>query len=204
MCKSRFRHIFFLISFLLVVFTLLLAMDSTSALVKAEIPANSKHISGSQNIANWQNGYYILDGDITASGQCMPNGELTIDLNGHTITMNGNNSYFMFNNKGCTLNITDTSPGKNGIIYASCQLVRFNECGTFNLYAGTLDGVNVASPAQHGGCVYMYNVMNGSSSFNMYGGCIRNFTASQNGGAVYLAPAQSGGSKTNTFNMYGG
>ena len=112
---------------------LLLAMDSTSALVKAEIPSNAKHVSGSQNIANWQNGYYILDGDVTASGQCMPNGELTIDLNGHTITMNGNGSYFKIYNKGCTLNITDTSDQKNGIIYASTQLVRFNNQGTFNL-----------------------------------------------------------------------
>ena len=204
MCKSRFRHIFFLISFLLVVLILLLAMDSTSALVKAEIPSNAKHVSGSQNIANWQNGYYILDGDVTASGRCMPNGELTIDLNGHTMTMNGNGSYFMINNKGCTLNITDTSDQKNGIIYASTQLVRFNTQGTFNLYAGTLDGINVASPPQQGGCVWMYDVMQGSNVFNMYGGTIRNFSASQEGGAVYLAPAQSGGSKTNTFNMYGG
>ena len=204
MCKSKIRHSFFLISFLLVVFTLLLAMDSTSALAKAEIPENAKHVSGSQNIANWQNGYYILDGDVTASGQCMPNGELTIDLNGHTITMNGNGSYFKIYNKGCTLNITDTSDQKNGIIYASTQLVRFNGQGTFNLYAGTLDGINVASPAQTGGCVWMYDVMQGSNVFNMYGGTIRNFSASQEGGAVYLAPGQSGGSKTNTFNMYGG
>ena len=204
MCKSKIRHSFFLISFLLIVFTLLFATDTTSILAKAEIPSNTKHVSGSQNIANWQNGYYILDGDVTASGQCMPNGELTIDLNGHTITMNGNGSYFKIYNKGCTLNITDTSDQKNGIIYASTQLVRFNGQGTFNLYAGTLDGINVASPAQTGGCVWMYDVMQGSNVFNMYGGTIRNFSASQEGGAVYIAPAQSGGNKTNTFNMYGG
>lgn len=126
----------------------------------------------------------MLDQDVTAFGQCQLSGTFDIDLNGHTMTM-ANGAYFMLVKDIAVLNIRDSTGG--GVIYASCQLVWEYQGGTFNLYGGILDGSRVTSKSQQGRCVCLQRSNMGTNVFNMYGGTIRNFEATQFGGAVYVA-----------------
>ena len=160
-------------------------------------------ISGSVSLSQYaQNGgNLILTGDVTATGgQLLVMEELTIDLNGYTMTMSSG-TYFMSYGKNAKLTVKDSAGG--GIIYISSQFIWLYQGGIFELYGGTIDGVN-SSGGQQGGCVNIgCNSMGaGDGVFNMYGGTIRNCTASQYGGAVYVGGGQSG--LTCTFNMYGG
>lgn len=156
--------------------------------------------TGSISLNSYNNGGTItLDSDVTASGVCQLNGNLTIDLNGHSMTMSGG-SYFMLNSNGAVLTIKDSIGG--GIVYASCQLVWCYQGGTFNLYGGTLDGSQMTTIPGQGGCVNLSRNNMGTPVFNMYGGTIQGFEASQYGGAVYVASTFSG--KSPVFNLYGG
>lgn len=137
--------------------------------------------------------------DVTASGICQLNGVLDIDLNGHKMTMQ-NNASFMLCSDNAVLNIRDSAGG--GVIYASCQLIWIYSGGTVNLYGGTLEGENMTKLPQSGGCVNLSRSNMGTPVFHMYGGVIRNFQASQYGGAVYVASTFSG--KKPSFYMYGG
>lgn len=154
-------------------------------------------LSGSKN--GLSAGSYILTGDTTLSGQIQVSSgqEYTIDLAGHTLTMSSN-TYFMF--MGGTLNIKDSVGG--GIIYSTYQPFWMYSGGTFNLYGGIIDGSKMASTPQQGGCVNLARSNMGAATFNMYGGTIRNFKASQYGGAVFVGSTFSG--NTPVFNMYGG
>lgn len=137
--------------------------------------------------------------DVTASGICQLNGVLDIDLNGHKMTMQ-NNASFMLCSDNAVLNIRDSAGG--GVIYASCQLIWIYSGGTVNLYGGTLEGENMTKLPQSGGCVNLSRSNMGTPVFHMYGGVIRNFQASQYGGAVYVASTFAG--KKPSFYMYGG
>ncbi len=156
--------------------------------------------SGNVSLGSYNNGgTLILTEDITASGACQLNGVLDIDLNGHKMTMQSN-AYFMLCSENAVLNIRDSAGG--GIIYASCQLIWVYSGGTVNLYGGTLDGENITKVPQSGGCVNLSRSNMGTPVFKMYGGVIRNFQASQYGGAVFVASTFSG--RKPTFYMYGG
>lgn len=159
------------------------------------------NVSGNINLSQYNNGgEIVLDADTTASSVCqLSSGTLTIDLKGHTLTM-ANGAYFMLNGDKAVINIKDSAGG--GIIYASRQLIWGYNGGTINLYGGTLDGSKVTSAGQLGGCIQLGRSNIGNHTFNMYGGCIRNFKATQYGGAVYVGDMFSG--KKNIFNMYGG
>ncbi len=159
------------------------------------------NVSGNINLNQYNNGgEIVLDADTTASGQCqLSSATLTIDLNGHSLTM-ANGAYFMLNGDKAVINIKDSVGG--GIIYASRQLIWGYGGGTINLYGGTLDGSKVTSKGQLGGCIELGRSNMGNHTFNMYGGCIRNFEATQYGGAVYVGGMFSG--KKNIFHMYGG
>lgn len=150
---------------------------------------------GSYNVG----GTISLTEDVTASGICQLNGVLDIDLNGHKMTMQ-NNASFMLCSDNAVLNIRDSAGG--GVIYASCQLIWIYSGGTVNLYGGTLEGENMTKLPQSGGCVNLSRSNMGTPVFHMYGGVIRNFQASQYGGAVYVASTFSG--KKPSFYMYGG
>lgn len=120
-------------------------------------------------------------------------------MNGHKMTMQ-NNASFMLCSDNAVLNIRDSAGG--GVIYASCQLIWIYSGGTVNLYGGTLEGENMTKLPQSGGCVNLSRSNMGTPVFHMYGGVIRNFQASQYGGAVYVASTFSG--KKPSFYMYGG
>jgi len=99
-----------------------------------------------------------LSGDITLTGTLsINNKELSIDLNGHTITAANNQRAFNISNGG-TLEIKD-SVGK-GIIQGN----------------GTVTG--------HGGAIYMEG---SGSALTISGGTIQGFTASTSGGGVYMS-----------------
>lgn len=156
--------------------------------------------SGTISLGSYNGGGTIsLTEDVTASGLCQLNGVLDIDLNGHKMTMQ-NNASFMLCSDNAVLNIRDSAGG--GVIYASCQLIWIYSGGTVNLYGGTLEGENMTKLPQSGGCVNLSRSNMGTPVFHMYGGVIRNFQASQYGGAVYVASTFSG--KKPSFYMYGG
>lgn len=156
--------------------------------------------SGTISLGSYNGGGTIsLTEDVTASGICQLNGVLDIDLNGHKMTMQ-NNASFMLCSDNAVLNIRDSTGG--GVIYASCQLIWIYSGGTVNLYGGTLEGENMTKLPQSGGCVNLSRSNMGTPVFHMYGGVIRNFQASQYGGAVYVASTFSG--KKPSFYMYGG
>lgn len=157
-------------------------------------------VSGSVNLNPFNNGGTLtLSGDATANNICQLSGTLTIDLKGHDLTM-ANGAQFMMNSEKAVLNIKDSVGG--GTIYACCQLVWGYNGGTINLYSGTLDGSRVTSKGQQGGCINLGRSNMGNHTFNMYGGTIQNFEATQYGGAVFVGSMFS--SRKNTFNMYGG
>lgn len=156
--------------------------------------------SGTISLGSYNGGGTIsLTEDVTASGICQLNGVLNIDLNGHKMTMQ-NNASFILCSDNAVLNIRDSAGG--GVIYASCQLIWIYSGGTVNLYGGTLEGENMTKLPQSGGCVNLSRNNMGTPVFHMYGGVIRNFQASQYGGAVYVASTFSG--KKPSFYMYGG
>ena len=156
--------------------------------------------SGTISLGSYNGGGTIsLTEDVTASGICQLNGVLDIDLNGHKMTMQ-NNASFMLCSDNAVLNIRDSAGG--GVIYASCQLIWIYSGGTVNLYGGTLEGENMTKLPQSGGCVNLSRSNMGTPVFHMYGGVIRNFQASQYGGAVYVASTFSG--RKPSFYMYGG
>ena len=156
--------------------------------------------SGTISLGSYNGGGTIsLTEDVTASGICQLNGVLDIDLNGHKMTMQ-NNASFMLCSDNAVLNIRDSAGG--GVIYASCQLIWIYSGGTVNLYGGTLEGENMTKLPQSGGCVNLSRSNMGTPVFHMYGGVIRNFQASQYGGAVYVASTFSG--EKPSFYMYGG
>lgn len=162
------------------------------------LKANAR--AGAIDLSRYSNGGTItLTGDVTASNMCQLSGNLTIDLNGFTMTMS-NNAHFMLSSNSAILNIKDSGGG--GIIYACTQLVWIYSGGTFNLYSGILDGSKATSSGQQGGCVNVSSNGMGTNIFNMYGGTIRGFKATQYGGAVYVGGKSS--DKTPVFTMYGG
>jgi len=134
-----------------------------------------------------------LSGDITLTGTLsINNKELSIDLNGHTITAANNQRAFNISNGG-TLEIKD-SVGKgiiqgNGTVTGRGGAIYMEGSGSaLTISGGTIQGFTVSA---HGGGVYMRDGI-----FNMTGGAIENCTASTSGGGVYM--------NDGTFNMTGG
>lgn len=137
-----------------------------------------------------------LSGDITLTGTLyINNKELSIDLNGHTITAANNQRAFNISNGG-TLEIKD-SVGKgiiqgNGTVTGRGGAIYMEGSGSaLTISGGTIQGFTVSA---HGGGVYM-----SGGTFTMTGGKIYNCSSSGtnlSGGGVYMAEG--------TFDMSGG
>lgn len=136
-----------------------------------------------------------MSGDIALTGTLsINNKELSIDLNGHTITAANNQRAFNIN--GGTLEIKDsvgngiiqgngTVTGRGGAIYME------GSGSALTISGGTIQGFTVS---KHGGGVYM-----SGGTFTMTGGKIYNCSSSGtdlSGGGVYMAEG--------TFDMSGG
>ena len=135
-----------------------------------------------------------MSGDITLTGTLsINNKELSIDLNGHTITAANNQRAFNISNGG-TLEIKD-SVGKgiiqgNGTVTGRGGAIYMEGSGSaLTISGGTIQGFTASTS---GGGVYM-----SGGTFNMTGGAIENCTASE-GAGVKMYP-DSG--NTCTFTM---
>lgn len=135
-----------------------------------------------------------MSGDITLTGTLyINNKELSIDLNGHTITAANNQRAFNISNGG-TLEIKD-SVGKgiiqgNGTVTGRGGAIYMEGSGSaLTISGGTIQGFTASTS---GGGVYMRD-----GTFNMTGGAIENCTASE-GAGVKMYP-DSG--NTCTFTM---
>ena len=152
--------------------------------------------------------HLLSDIDESASYSFDGNGiNVTIDLNGHTITGRG---YFHSGSncrsilfgvyRGAILTIDDYSTKKEGKVVGTGNQMRCVELAysgaTFNLNAGTIDSFSTSgiNASWTGGGVECYS----NGIFNMYGGKIVNCSTSGTGGGVDL-----NGSSI-VFNMYGG
>lgn len=157
----------------------------------AETPEHQSHDDG-----DWQawtdttnlptEGTYYLSDNVELSNTITLTGELTLCLNGFTIS----GSMTKFNvTSGHTLNICDCTEdaehiGKlTGTTNASAVIV---DGGTLNLYGGKITGNTISSGANTGSGVAVLD----KGTFKMYGGEISNntvsSTTSQGGGGVYL------------------
>ena len=143
-------------------------------------------------------GHYYLDDDITLDSYIVVQGcEVTLCLNGHTITMKGGNApVFQISNDYSgtgTLNLTDCSAGKTGTITHAGNTSgnTFDHSfgvwlmgGNFNMYGGTITGNRCG--------VFMYysggKNYTPSQVFTMYGGSItgNSCPVDANCGGVYF------------------
>ena len=121
---------------------------------------NNSVLSGSGN-------YYLIDDTELPASSLSSGNTLNICLMGHKLTVTGDN-YTV--GQGASLNIYDET-GK-GVVTGK----KINVNGTFNLYAGHLNGfTNGAVSVGSGG------------TFNIYGGGITDNTSSTHGAGIYVA-----------------
>jgi len=133
-------------------------------------------------------GNYVLGQNV--QGKWDISGNVTLCLNGYTLTGNGNESVITIA-QNATLNLCDCSPSQSGTITGGggakgggiyCQ-------GTLNLFSGVITG-NVLNPHGWGGGVCCEG-----AQFTMYGGRIEGNTANNGTGVALLS---------GTFSMYNG
>lgn len=138
-------------------------------------------------------GTYYLSDDVSLSSTIELTGDLTLCLNGHTIS--GSVTKFNVTN-GHTLNICDCSAGESGkLTGATDDSAVIVNGGTFNLYGGEISENKIAT-GENGGGVKVQE----QGTFNMYGGKIAGNSVSgvnAHGGGVYL-------DQKSIFNMYDG
>jgi len=146
-------------------------------------------------------GNYYLTKDVTVTDvtNIAQGDEVSLCLNGHTVTMDGSAVGKGFYNVEGTLNLSDCqTDGKlTGVSYDETTKpenyapVYLGDYGKFNMYSGAITGNSASSS----GGVYV----NRYSVFNMFGGAISNNTYKNSyggGGGVYIY--------TGTFTMEGG
>ena len=142
-------------------------------------------------------GYYYLTQDVEITRTWEPAYEVTLCLNGHSITLVGydNSSVIELESGNFTLCDCSGSKGKITHGYSSSNKkylgrgVSVNG-GMFNMYGGSITGNTTTT--SFGGGVYVKN-----ATFNMYGGSITGNTVTGSGGGVYV-------NEKGTFNMKGG
>lgn len=120
--------------------------------------------------------------------------EVTIDLNGHTITQqcgtDGMSGYALFIvREGGTLNIIDSSKSKSGKIDAVMSAIQINAGGVVNLYSGTIQcgqTMTRADVSEQYFCVW--TIATNGGTFNQYGGLVTTVeTRNIRGGGTYTA-----------------
>lgn len=143
-------------------------------------------------------GHFYLEKDIelamsTSTGQ----GEITLDLNGKTVTMVKEGQRFYTLGEGSILNLIDTVGGGKAVVASSGagpfmdgMFVRMDGFGCeFNMYSGTIDASNAV--ANHGVIVNNYNGV-----LNVYGGTMIGGTTFGVGGGAIIVQSH--------VNIYGG
>lgn len=150
-------------------------------------------------------GNYYLTQDVTSSKTWTCSSNVNLCLNGHSITMTGNdNAINVTPNATFTLCDCNGSKAGNGKIIGSSGKygVKIESNGTFFMYSGSISGRGTG-----------VDVSKGSSKFNMYGGAIEGNTwhGVSNSGTFNMYDGVIKGNDRcgvyntrNTFNMYGG
>lgn len=149
-------------------------------------------------------GAWRLMNNVTVSSGTVLNEDVTLCLNGHTITVEDGADYTYYVTRSHTLNIVDCQGrgviNGGGTAAGGRAGVKVEAYGTFNLYAGTIKGFG------HG--VLLDRTTYGSVTFNMYGGSITGNSAATYGGGICNSGGSvklAGGSITgNTADMQGG
>ena len=152
--------------------------------------------TGISDFNSVSSGNYYLTADVTLTDQVtIATGiDITLCLNGHTITAASNNRILNVTGGSITLcdcKGTGTLTGGKTSIGGALYVYGFDS--TFTMYGGTISG-NTATVS--GGGVYVNN-----GTFIMYGGAISDNTSGNEGGGVYIVGSSS---ITATFTMYGG
>ena len=158
-------------------------------------------------------GNYYLAGNLTLDAAIVISGEVSLCLNGHSITQEGTGGAIRIpntiDNNVKSLSLCDCTKDENGCITAGknhgvflgkssfinmyggiiekCGTSGVNAWGTFNMYGGTITG-NTTTGVVVGGNTF-------GGTFNMYGG-----TITKN----ICGVSMTANTKANTFNMYGG
>ena len=162
---------------------------------------------------NSSNTYYYLNEDITLTETWKPTGHMVLDLNGHSITANGNFNTITVEG-GATFTLTDCKgeKGEYGQITHSSDAygrgVAVNT-GTFYLYGGSITGNNSDTgrnaTVTGGGVALKGNYGDNSTLFEMYGGAITNNKTTVESSLISADTSGGGVTLTNaTFNLYGG
>ncbi|MBD5110935.1 MAG: hypothetical protein HDT42_00105 [Ruminococcaceae bacterium] len=147
-------------------------------------------------------GSIYLSDDVTLSSTITLDGDLTLCLNGHSIS--GTTTKFTVP-ENTTLNICDCSTGESGKLTGTTDdSAVIVDGGTFNLYSGEISDNKITADSKNGGgvCVeYGY--------FEMYDGIISDNTAAENGGGVCvdsngILTINGGEISDNTANQNGG
>lgn len=145
------------------------------------------------NTANDSGKYYFLTKDVTLNGDTAFEGvEVTICLNGHTVT--GNARVFQLKT-GSKLTLCDCGSGVVKVVGGSgFAIAHLSGGSTFNMYGGTLDSREMTTAA-YGMCIYEYDSEN---VVNLYGGTIYGGNAGAKNATILYA------GNTDTVNIYGG
>ena len=161
--------------------------------------------------ASLSSGYYTLTGDVTLTQTLTITGAVTLDLNGHVLSLAGEDVGPAIKVEGSgSLSLTDSTPGaqhkfdKSGDTWtlATDSTAKANlETVSGGVITGGTGGAGDADGAAdgktYGGGVYVAP----GGSFTMQGGSIAGCSASENGGGVFIdADSTSAGS----FTMNGG
>ena len=144
-------------------------------------------------------GNYRLTADVNLSAACaITNKTIYLDLNGKTVTA-GSAKRALQINTNSVLHIVDTSSEGTGTILGNKStsdgaVILVYGGSTLNLNQGIVDANGTKSENANGGGVISVRA---DSTFNMYGGEVKNGATTKNGGNIGV---RAGG----TFNMYEG
>ena len=141
-------------------------------------------------------GSYYLTQDVKLTKEWEVTADITLCLNGKSITLDANGPVIYKQSYGLTLTLYDCKGNGNithgkdgtGTTYNGCGVVVGG--GTFNMSGGNITG-NIRTDSGNGGGVSV-----GDGTFNMSGGTITNNSCTSSGGGVYV--------ERGTFNMSGG
>ena len=131
-------------------------------------------------------GVYYLSTNLTPDHMIQCNGNVTLCLNGHSITANHDGDVIAVNS-GVTFTLTDCKGGNSDAAFGKITHASgkngsgvYVDSATFNMTGGSITGNTASSSSSSGGGVYV----NGGS-FKMSGGTISSNTA-RSGGGVYV------------------
>ncbi len=143
-------------------------------------------------------GHYYLEKDIELTGTAyMSSCDVTLDLNGKTVTMVKEGQRFYSLGEGATLNVIDTVGNGRAVVISSGKgahdsgmfAYMIGSDSVFNMYSGTLDATDCIASY---GCI----VNNNAGVFNMYGGTLLGGTTTGVGGGAVIVQS--------AVNIYGG